>query len=134
MNKRWKSILTNLLGLVGLFLIFVVYIAASIIIDGEVYSVPSDMTLSQFKAKYHGRMHSIRAVETDAGLQTVVFLQFLNKISLPSGPAVYVFDSKGKLVDYTFDLGECGDFLEKNPAADRARFGHGKGVSIVALE
>lgn len=125
MTKKWKPILETVIGFAVLGLAFVGCGVARVFVTGDAYYVPDDITYSQFNAKFHGRIRSAETAVTDTGPQTVVFLEPEPNWwwTLPSGPAVYVFDNQGKLIDYTFDLGDSGEFITRNPAVTKVPSG-----------
>lgn len=49
----------------------------------------------------------------DTGDRSVLYIGYMKKPSLASGPAVFAFDGKGALIGYTSDIGDDPVFRER---------------------
>ena len=103
MKKVIKTILVLLLA-------FAAYIAVEVICQCRAKPPATVQNLEQYLGWQTGHR---RAELQESGGQTFVVMHGPLASLVPSGPPVYVFDSTGRLVDWTTDSGDDPRFHEK---------------------
>ena len=62
---------------------------------------------------------SIKKIEKEGNVYFIAFGPLDSWLAAPSGPAAYVFDADGKMVDWAGDSGEADDFNSRWPWPER---------------
>jgi len=107
-----KTIIRNLLLLAMVGAVLVAWLMLSAREEKRLKPAPSVQTIQDFIQQMPP---PARVQKFSAGNATYyeVWGQLGGTIRLPSGPPSYIFDSAGRLVDWTYDRGEARDYEQK---------------------
>lgn len=106
-----RTCLKLALGILGFCLVFAIWMACHAAYVDTIWPRALGMTLSELEQQI-GKPESLRRHAYNGSSYTI-WSGPVKTIYLPSGPPVYVFDSAGKLLDWSRDIGDDPTFQEQ---------------------
>ena len=122
--KRTKTLAKILVGVVSCVLALVVWLILSAREEKHLKPPPSVQSIQDFLQQMPPPTR-VQKFSFGGASYYEVWGQSGGSIRLPSGPPSYIFDAKGRLVDWTYDRGDAGDYLRK-----WGRFKDAKSISV----
>ena len=109
---RTRTIAKILIGVLGCVLVLVLWLMLSALEEKKLKPPSSVQTIHDFLQQ----MPPPAYVKTFSFAETnyyEVWGRLGGTIRLPSGPPSYIFDPAGRLVDWTYDRGDAGNYIRK---------------------